>query len=358
MRLSEKSLLIITVLFILLGVVFFGHSSNYLIDYSREISIPYQMNCNKVLFRDIFLIYGFWGYFVNSFLFKCIHNIVIFLILSNILSYLFVVLFYLILKKYVSNKCALLFSVAFILCSVHSCATFSFVVPYSYSVLWAYFASYLLFASILYKKTSFVFISLSLLSVTRIEIFLPLVIFVFVYLLIKKQKTDYNFLLLFLFPLIFLGYILINKISFSDIILNFEYLKKMLNSPSLVFLYKGMGVFFYKDYFVFNLLNLSIYLSVFLLTYFVFQKFNKYVSAILLILLFSLCNVVFVLNLALFVLIILFTVLCFRKKISRNDSILFVFSLILSMKSIFAMNIWGYGNFSYILVIFNIYLLL
>ena len=90
----KNNIFIITVLFILLGVVFFGQSSNILIDFSREIAVPFQMLDGKSLFKDIFLIYGFWGYFVNFLLLKIYPNISILLILSNVLSLLNVIILY------------------------------------------------------------------------------------------------------------------------------------------------------------------------------------------------------------------------------------------------------------------------
>ena len=354
----KNNIFIITVLFILLGVVFFGQSSNILIDFSREIAVPYQMLDGKSLFKDIFLIYGFWGYFFNFLLLKIYPNILTMLIISNVLSLLNVIILYFIFKKYLSNRCTLFFSLAFIFCSVFSCATFSFVIPYSYSVLWAYFSAYLLLFSILYEKNCLIFISLSLLSVTRIELFLPLFFISVVCLIIKRHRVGFNFLFVFLFPIIFLGYILLNKISYNDILYNFSFIKKMLIAPSLSYLYKGMGVFFNYEYFIYNIKNLFLYSLIFLSTYFIYKKINIYFSFALFFILMLFRDVIFVLNLAVFILIVLFIISLIKRKVTYFDSVLFLFSLMLSLKSIFALNIWSYGNFSFILVIFNIYLLL
>ena len=62
---DKISLVIITIVFLLLAIIFFGKTGNILIDCSREAYIPYQLNNSEKLYRDIFLIYGFFGYFIG-----------------------------------------------------------------------------------------------------------------------------------------------------------------------------------------------------------------------------------------------------------------------------------------------------
>lgn len=355
---DKKFLIILTLFFLVLSALFFGKSSNFLIDFSRELTVPYQMLNGQKPFEDIFLIYGFWGYFVNFLLYKINLNTNLLLFEAVIVSYIITILFYSILLRFCSKATSLAFSVFFILCSVFSCATFSYSVPYSYSVLWAYFALYLILFAYFYKKDSFLYLSLGLLAVCKIEFF---IIFGFLILLLKmfkKEKFSYKALYFLIFPSIFVFYILITHISFDSIFNNFTNIKLLVKTQALSYFYKGMGVFFEKKYFLYNLCNLLLCTAAFYFSYFLYKKEKKTLSYLLIILFFIILKVVFVLNLALFVLFGLFVFTLCKKKLSENEIILVIFSILMSIKSAFALNIYGYGNFSFVMCVFCIFLLL
>ena len=92
----KTHIIIISIVFLLFSIFLFGKTGNMLIDFSREIYIPFQMLKGEILQKDIFLIYGFWGYFINELLYKIFPNIKTLLIEAHILSYFIAIGFYLI----------------------------------------------------------------------------------------------------------------------------------------------------------------------------------------------------------------------------------------------------------------------
>ena len=149
---NKINILILSIFFIILSIIFWGKTENILIDFSRESYIPYQMLNGKILIKDIFLIYGPFGYIINSFLYKISTNINILFLEAHIISYFIVIFIYLIFKKFTNEKNSLIFSLFFIAISIFSHSIFNFTIPYSFSTLWAIFAIYGVLYAILYDK--------------------------------------------------------------------------------------------------------------------------------------------------------------------------------------------------------------
>ena len=71
----RKNILILTFSFIFLSLFFWAKTGNMLIDFSREVYIPFQMLNGQKLTKDIFLIYGPFGYILNFILYSIKPNI-------------------------------------------------------------------------------------------------------------------------------------------------------------------------------------------------------------------------------------------------------------------------------------------
>lgn len=61
-----KELGIITIVSLIMYFIFYGKQDVYLVDVSREAYIPWQMLKGKVLYKDIFNVYGPLGYQINA----------------------------------------------------------------------------------------------------------------------------------------------------------------------------------------------------------------------------------------------------------------------------------------------------
>jgi len=348
-----KNIIILTIIFICISFIIKFNIGNMLIDFSREAYIPYQINYGDKLFKDIFTIYGFWGYFVNSIIYKISTNFNLLIIEAHIISYIVVILNYLIIKKYTTNKIALIFSIAFIYIDLFSNSTFSFVLPYSFSTIWAVFGIYLVFYSILYKKDILLYLTLGFISINRIELFVLTFTFIIAYKLYKKEFNFKKSLLTLIFPIFFILYILINKISINDLITNYNYINLMIKTKAINYIYRFSGGFFDFKFFIYNLEIFIKYFSLASISYFCYVKKYKFVSIFLLLFIIIFLNVNNIFNIGLFICIIL--TIINHKKNKNKDYILLAFSIILSSKSIFAINSLLYSNFGYILILFYIY---
>lgn len=352
---DKLNILIISIFFIILSAILWGKTGNMMIDFSREIFIPQQMASNQLLIKDIFLIYGFFGYFVNYLVYKIFPNVFSFIFVAHLLSFFISVLFYLIARNFLNPDKSLTITLFFILTSVFSNSTFSLVLPYSYSTLWALFGSMLALYFLIEKNNIGVFISLGLIFISRAEIFLLLFIIVIGFYIYKKERFLKEFFLIFLFPLIFLGYILINKISYSDMNLNLMYLKAMVSSESIKYLYKALGSYIEIKYFIINIL----YLFGFSLVFLISSKLNNLNKEYIGLTIFTVSTIALnpdnCLNLVWIILIYLLL------KLKIKDSsiiILSAFSFTLCAKSIFKISTLSYSNIGYFLMILAIYILL
>ena len=67
---DKKNIIIFSIIFLIASAILFLKTGSMFIDFSRESYIPFQMLQGKTLIKDIFLIYGTWGYIVNSIIYK------------------------------------------------------------------------------------------------------------------------------------------------------------------------------------------------------------------------------------------------------------------------------------------------
>lgn len=67
---TNKYLILLIVLALCAAAIFTGHYGNILLDVGREVYYPQQILSGKVLYKDLFNIYGPFSYLVNALLFK------------------------------------------------------------------------------------------------------------------------------------------------------------------------------------------------------------------------------------------------------------------------------------------------
>ena len=346
MKKDKLNPVIITIFFIITSIFLYGQSGNILIDFSRESYIPYQMLdvSNR---NNIFLIYGPFGYLINMLLYKISLNINLLFIEALLIAYAIAIIFYNVVKSFTIKPIALFTTLFFITVSIYSNSNFSFIIPYSYSTLWAIFGIYLLLFSFLYKKEKLKYIILGFIALNKLEFFIPCIIFTLIYDIYSKKfkiKNYFNTMVI-----IFIGYLIF---AHYNLLLNIDILHKMMHTNSLKYLYKGMGTLFDIKYLYYNLINLIISLIISLVSYKIFNK-NKALSVLCIILLFIFINPQDIFQLGIFIAIVL-TILN-KKIIKQKDIILFSFSIILCSKALFATNLSTYSNFGYCLVLFYIF---
>lgn len=353
---NNKNIIILSIIFLIVSIFLYAKIGNMLIDFSREIYIPFQINNNEKLIKDIFLIYGPFGYIINALFYKISPNINFLLLESHIISYCILILFYLITNYFFNSKVSLTLSVFFIGISIFSNSTFSFVLPYSYSTLWAVFGVYLTLASILYNKNKILFLSLGLILCSKIELFTLTTVIIAIYFFYTKKPFRKNILYISIFPSICLIFFLFNSINYSDIINNLFYISKMAQTNAIAYLYKGLGCFFEINYFKYNLILCIKFITICSISYLFFKIEKPTISYLIFILLLKFTDVNYIFNLGLIFAILITIINLKNKQITKEEMILFGFSFILCSKSIFAINSINYANFGYFLVIIYLFL--
>ena len=144
--------------------VFVGHQGHMLIDNGREVYFPVEVLKGKVLYKDIFNIYGPLSYQVNALLYFIFGQRLSSLYLGGIVSSITIIMsLFLITKEVATSRISKAVSYFIIAACVCNSYIFNFVFPYSYAVSYslASFMAALLFL-VYYIKTdhkNFVFVS-------------------------------------------------------------------------------------------------------------------------------------------------------------------------------------------------------
>ena len=136
--LNENKYLLLLWVFCIAGLIIFcGHYSNILIDFGREVYYPEQILEGKVLYKDLFNIYGPLSYQINAVLYKIFGAKLSTLYGAGwVCSILAVSGIYIIAQKFLSKF--LSFCIGFFTISVCVATTciFNFHFPYSWAVLY------------------------------------------------------------------------------------------------------------------------------------------------------------------------------------------------------------------------------
>lgn len=250
---KNKTLLILLFLSILCLVLSTGHCANLLIDVGRELYTPVEILDGKILYKDIFCIYGPASYLLNAFIYK-IFGIKTYAILGmgaiSALSIIYLV--YKISRKFLSELCS--FSIAFYTIMTACLATriFNFTLPYSYAMLYGLLCFLIsIYFIIKYKEdeklkylyTASLFAGFSISNKYDFVLFiLPLVFIIFK---TKNIKTILTSLALCLFGIIFPFFVLfIQGLKISDLINALITIKSFTLTESLKTFYVTQGVYY------------------------------------------------------------------------------------------------------------------
>ena len=132
-----KYLIWLWIILILAIIPTYAHHGNLLIDCGREAYYPTQVLLGKVLYKDIFNIYGPFAYMLNALLFKVFSvNLNVLYLAGCTSAFLIVSLTYLISKQFLSRFLSLTIGVFTILIGVLNTNLFNFIFPYSYGMLY------------------------------------------------------------------------------------------------------------------------------------------------------------------------------------------------------------------------------
>lgn len=260
-------LLILFVLFIFSYVISYAHWGDLIIDCGREVYIPYAIAKGKVLYKDIFCIYGAFPYLFNAFFLKILpFKLNTFYLIGALLGFGYLSGIYLCARNFLSKLICVGICTVVLYTVVLDNFIFNFIFPYSYAIVFAsVFCVWILYFLIKYikdKNAQWLYVCAFLwggICASKIE-FIPVIIPVAaVFLLIEKNKL-HVFLKFIGFSLIIpaLTYLVLfsQGLLISDLVKNAKYLAKMLETGTLEYFYGNYCVTDFKpNVFVANLKN-------------------------------------------------------------------------------------------------------
>ncbi len=369
-------------------VLLWGRFGDPVVDCGREAYIPFAMaDLGKVLFKDIVCIYGPVPYYINALVVKLFGaSFGVMQAIGAFFAYMFLFLFYSFSKRFFGAAPAFFMSFLVLVSCVFSVHIFNYIFPYSYAMLYALVFSLLaLFFIFKYsdtKKAEFLYLTaffLSLCILSKYD-FLPLILILpLILLLYRKNISSKNILcILFSFFVPFFALILIlliQKVTVSDFLFNFKMISNMAHAPSLEYFYKTQTGFHFVPEKLIKLLKPSM-LSLIMFGIFFFSAFY-------------LCKVKYViLRYGTLSLLLIFSLICFRPVFFLFPLIIFLaffgrvvyllvkkrlfsipeeeipeylfvfFTILISLKTLFDLNLDVYGTFYLPCVLLSFYILL
>lgn len=357
---------ILLLIFTCIGLaVFGGHYGNILQDVGREVYYPMRVLEGKVLYKDIFNIYGPFSYLFNAVLYKIFGAKLSTLYFAGaVCSFGIIGGVFLVAKRFLSEF--LSFSIAFFtivtgVCAIH---LFNFTFPYSWGMLYG-LLSFLYSLGFLLKFTDegkpvWLYISAFLggLCVANKYDFLvySLVLF-FVILKTRDWKVILKSTLAFLtVPVVSFAILFLQGLRISDLIGFAGIFKAMTDSQTLKYFYSLVG-FYYRPGFMFFALVFFLTTSAFLGGFIWSEKLktnHRIISAIV----FSASIVITFLtsNPAEFsflpVLLAILGIICIKKLLHQPAvAILVASALAVSLKAFWGLFYLSYGNY-YLSIIF------
>ncbi len=247
---NKIAIFLILMLCVICLFIFGNNINSPYSDIGRELYIPQQMLQGSVLYKDIFCDYPPLGYMLNTLWIKLFgDNLITYYIIGFVLSFISLTACYFITAIYINKKTALALSVTFIPVCVFFPSVSNWITPYSYSILYA-LASFLwsFYFLVKYIKDSenskINFALCSLLFGFSISCKYEFMTFFIVMLLclIKYKKGLKEILYIFVFPVICIFILLIQKCSINDLFIAGKLIIKLTQSKSVNFFYNYLGI--------------------------------------------------------------------------------------------------------------------
>ena len=368
--LKDYKYLILLWLLTIIGLFFYcGHYSNILIDFGREVYYPEQILQGKVLFKDLFNIYGPLSYQVNALLYKVFGTKLTTLYGAGwICSLLAISGIYLIAQKFLSKFAS--FSIGFftICVCITTTSIFSFHFPYSWAILYGLisflYSLYFLLNYLDDKKDLNLCIS-SFLAGCCVANKYDFILYAFVILyFIVKEKNWRAFLSFISAPLISYGILFIQGMKFSELFKELQIVGTMSKTKTLTYFYQNVGVYFhYKAIITDIVLFIKAVIPFGLIVYgaLLFEK-NKLGSSIVSIIGYFLYVLLFRINIVasfgfLPILLLILAIIRF-KNLDIKQKTLVISSILVSAKVFWILLLIFYGNYYVSVILISLFVLL
>lgn len=254
---ENKYLIILCILTLAAVCVFAGHYHEILLDFGREVYYPERILEGKVLYRDLFNIYGPFSYLWNALLYKVFGVSLLTLYGAGaVCSVLAVCGVYFIARKYLSDILSFALGVFTIASGVCAVNLFSYTFPYSWGMMYglvAFLYSFLFLIKYVKEGENSVFLYLSaflggLAAASKYDFILYLVLIIFA----ASRGKDWKQILktigaMLAVPVFCTGILFVQGMRISDFANYLLTVKKMAGSETLRYFYMTQGVYFNKN---------------------------------------------------------------------------------------------------------------
>lgn len=256
----ENKLLLI-LLFICIGALFItiGHYSGILIDYGREVYYPQEILNGKVLYKDLFNIYGPLSYQINAILYKLFGAKLSTLYGAGIISSLLTVSgIYLVAQKFLSKFLSFAIGIFTIVVGIATTGVFNLHFPYSWAVVYGLiaflFSLYFLIKFNENKDLKNLYIS-SLLAGICVTCKYDFLLYAFVILFFIIKSKSWKALLCFIFtPVLSFGTLFLQGLNLNDLINSLLITSQMAKTKTLTYFYQNSGIYFHPKVLLMNLI--------------------------------------------------------------------------------------------------------
>lgn len=371
-----KVLLVIFCLFVLTLILFWLKQGCLIIDTGREFYIPWQMLKGQVLYKDIFNIYGPLSYQINALsLFLFGQKITSLYVLGVLNSFVILISLYFISREFLSKTFSCLITLFVMYSSVFTLNLFNFNMPYSFAMPYS-FCAFLLSVLFLVKYTkepkplysyiSCFFSGVAFATKYEFSSFIAVIAYVLFFLKPLPKKEILKSLGMFLIvPFISYLILFIQGLSVNDLFHTVSIIKKMSQSKSLDYIYTFVSGTYFNPKIFLNVINHFLSLAGLFFILFSFESVTKNIQKKTLKILIGFVFVFFS-TIAIFflkvtgfgffpVLNFLFLILFFKTFQKKPEElVLMLSSLVASLKTFFALNIFVYGSYVIALLLVSI----
>lgn len=262
---------------LILFFLYYAKTESFLVDVGREAYLPLRVLEGKLLYKDIFNVYGPLSYQINAVayaIFGANLRTLYWMGFVNSLLILFSIFF--IAKNFVSKKLSLCIVFLVMVSCVYIKTFFNFIFPYSYAAVYALSGVLLSILGILQYISSFRNDKMLILSflfagfafANKIE-YMPFFAFLFAILIFLKPslKTVFACIAAFLaVPVLSFGMLMLQGVSLGDFWTALGYVKDIIKTPALDYFYSTYGLYYSPEFVKFSVISF-IKLFAFLIPY-------------------------------------------------------------------------------------------
>ena len=364
-------LVVIPLIIFVISFFVANHINAVLIDHGREFYIPEQMLKGKVLYKDITLIYFPLGYYINALIYKLLGvSINSLLISQTILGAIYMNIYYLLSREFLSRKTSLLITLLIIFSSLFANTSFfNFITPYSYSMTYGlmFLTLSTLFIVKLFRTDNLLYaylasISLGITLCFKFEFYIAFILLVLALFLYKRLNIkQYVMLILsfFIFPILLLLSLFMQGITWQNLYDAIDFGVKFSKSKAMTDFLSEAGMYpLHISQKIQEIVNYLPYFITVILWCFAALKLNhtykkKYILPFFIIIIWHSFYNAHYINfywIILPILVLSLLIVNFKKLLlcypDKSAILMIIAGLLFSQRIFFSLTLYGYGTFA------------